>query len=37
MEGTPMNINLQKLRDEIQNLDQESIIDIHDIHVWQIA
>ena len=37
MEGTPKSINLTKLTDEILELDKENIIDVHDLHVWQIA
>ena len=37
MEGTPPGINLEKLTNDIINLDRENIVDVHDIHVWQIA
>jgi len=37
MEGTPKNISLEMLTNDILNLDKENIIDVHDLHVWQIA
>lgn len=37
MEGTPKNISLEMLTNDILNLDRENIIDVHDLHVWQIA
>jgi zinc transporter 2 len=37
MEGTPKNIDLEKLKNAIIALDPNAIIDIHDLHVWQIA
>ena len=37
MEGTPKNISLEMLTNDILNLDPENIIDVHDLHVWQIA
>lgn len=37
MEGTPKNISLEQLTNDILNLDPENIIDVHDLHVWQIA
>jgi len=37
MEGTPFNFPLQKLKFDIINLDPESIIEVHDLHVWQLA
>lgn len=37
MEGTPKGISMKKLRNKIMSLDSENIVDVHDIHVWQIA
>jgi zinc transporter 2 len=37
MEGTPKHINLEMLTDDIMKLDTENIVDVHDLHVWQIA
>ena len=37
MEGTPKNIDIEELTKEIYELDPDSIIDVHDIHVWQIS
>ena len=37
MEGTPSSINIDKLSEDIQNLDRENIIDVHDLHVWAIS
>jgi zinc transporter 2 len=37
MEGTPRGVDLDKLRNRIMSLDPDNIIDVHDIHVWQIA
>lgn len=37
MEGTPAGVDLKKLTKKIMDLDPDNIIDVHDIHVWQIA
>ena len=37
MEGTPKNISLDKLTNEILALDPENIVDVHDLHVWVIS
>ena len=34
MEGTPKNIDIEELTNDIQKLDPEAIKDVHDIHVW---
>lgn len=37
MEGTPRGIDQDKLKAAIIALDPQNIVDIHDLHVWQIA
>jgi zinc transporter 2 len=35
MEGTPETINIEKLEEDILNI--ESVEDLHDFHVWSIS
>jgi len=37
MEGTPPGVNIEKLENAIKALDPENIVDVHDVHVWQIS
>ena len=37
MEGTPFNFPLDQLRGDILALDPDAIIEVHDLHVWQLA
>lgn len=37
MEGSPASINAQELEEKILNLNTEEIIEVHDLHVWQIS
>ena len=37
MEGSPRNINIEQLRDDIYNECGADIINVHDLHVWTIS
>lgn len=35
MEGTPITINLQEVKQELQSI--QGVIEVHDLHIWTIT